>query len=188
MIRSRMEGEACQYSKFGFCKFKDMCKRKHFTEECNKNSKCQEKNSCDKRHPKICNKYSSGKCRFKNDCAYKHQSNFANQDKCEIQEKVKFLENIVLELSLKLLNMEEEINVLKQNRSCENPAVEKIDEKEELNETKSVKDLSSSQVIDTELEVSKEDEAEAVDVFPEIDLSIISDKTEEGENQATIKN
>ena len=64
----------------------------------------------------------------------------------------------------------------------------KIVENEELNETKSVKDLSTSQVIDNELEVSKEDKVEAVKVFTEIDLSIISDKTEEGENQASIKN
>ena len=178
-----MEGEACQYSKFGFCKFKDMCERKHFTEECDKNSKCQDTNTCDKRQPKNCNGYYSGNCRFKNDCAYKHQSNFANQDQCEIQEKVKFLENIVLELSLKLLNMEKEVKVLKQNKSGENPSVEKIYE----NETKSVKEnLSSSQVIDTEPEVSKEDEVEAVEVFPEIDLSMISDKKEEGESQAAV--
>ena len=67
------------------------------------------------------------------------------------------------------------------------PAVEKIGENEELNEKKSVKDLLSCQVIDNELEVSKEDKVEAVEFFPEIDLSIISDKTEEGENQATNK-
>ena len=30
------------YSKFGFCKFKSLCKRKHYTEECNKQN-CQEK-------------------------------------------------------------------------------------------------------------------------------------------------
>ena len=52
---------------------------------------------------------------------------------------------------------------------------------------KSVKHISSSQVNDTELEVLKEDKVEAVEVFPEIDLSIISDNTEEGKNQAAIK-
>ena len=73
------------YSKFGFCKFKSMCKIKHYTEECNKQN-CQEKNTCQKRHPKKCKRYSLGKCRFKNYCAFKHPSSNVVRDQCEIEQ------------------------------------------------------------------------------------------------------
>ena len=36
-----MEDEICQHSKYGFCKYKDSCKRKHFGECCNDMSNCQ---------------------------------------------------------------------------------------------------------------------------------------------------
>ena len=34
-----MKSEAGQYSKFGFCNYTTMCKRKHFTEEWNEEEK-----------------------------------------------------------------------------------------------------------------------------------------------------
>ena len=97
---TKMEGEVCIYLKFGFCKFKNMCKRKHYKEECN-NQNCQEKNTCQKRHHKSCRRYSLGNIRFKKDCAFKHPSKLVVKDQCEIEQKVKFLENIVHEMAAK---------------------------------------------------------------------------------------
>ena len=37
-----MESEVCQYSKYGFCKFKEACKRKHYNENCRDLSDCQQ--------------------------------------------------------------------------------------------------------------------------------------------------
>ena len=37
-----MEEQVCMFSKFGFCNFKSMCKRKHYTKEWNKHN-CQGK-------------------------------------------------------------------------------------------------------------------------------------------------
>ena len=54
-VLNKMEEKLCMYSKFGFCKFKHNCRRKHYTEECY-NSNCKDKNTCQKRHPKNCKK------------------------------------------------------------------------------------------------------------------------------------
>ena len=59
------------------------------------------------------------------DCAYKHQSNMEVQDHCNMEEKVMFLENFVDELSLKMLNMEENLQVLKLAKVTEDSVVEK---------------------------------------------------------------
>lgn len=95
----------------------------------------------------------------------KHQSNIAVLDQSNIEQKVKFLENFVHELSLKLLNMEEELQALKQTKVGENSKVETKYFTEELEKAETY--------IDEELEYSKEEETE---VFPEIDLSHISGK------------
>ena len=128
-----MEEQVCMYSKFGFCKFKSLCKRQHYTEECD-NQNCQERNTCQKRHPKPCKRYSSGNCRFKKDCAFKHPRMIVVKDQCELEQKLKFLENIVHELTLKLLDVEEELTIFKNNESSEKPAVEINDHKEDLEE------------------------------------------------------
>ena len=65
-----------------------------------------------------------GGCRFKNDCAFKHPSKIVVKDQCEIEQKVKFLENIVHDLTLKLLNVEEELKLFKKNMSSETPTEE----------------------------------------------------------------
>ena len=43
-----MEEQRCQYWKFGFCKFKDVCKKIHVKEECKDLSNCQQIKSCKK--------------------------------------------------------------------------------------------------------------------------------------------
>ena len=36
-----MEGEVCPYRKFGYCKYKEECKRKHLEEVCDNLSNCK---------------------------------------------------------------------------------------------------------------------------------------------------
>ena len=96
-----MEGEVCLFQKFGFCKFQGGCKRKHFQEVCDQLSKCNNIKQCEKRHPKTCKRYASGKiCRFQEDCAYFHQ--VENQEgQNELQLKVDMLEKMVVQLNKK---------------------------------------------------------------------------------------
>ena len=42
----------CSFQKFGFCKFKEGCKKTHFTQICEDMSGCKDIKQCEKRHPK----------------------------------------------------------------------------------------------------------------------------------------
>ena len=170
------------YSKFGFGKFKSLCKRKHYTEECKKQN-CQEKNTCQKRHPKNCKRYPSGGCRFKNDCAFKHPSKIVLKDQCEIEHNVKFLENIVHDLTLKLLNVEEELKFFKKKNSSET-STEEEDHKDYLDK----QNISSTKDIEEELKDSTEEENDSFEVFPEFDLFKISNEKEDGKTKEAVKN
>ena len=110
-----MEGEVCQFDKFGFCKHKQNCKRRHFVEECNDLSKCKVIKSCLKRHPKACKKFVTGHCRFENDCAYKHEKLIPNKEQVEMTEKLKQLEVVLHAMTRKVLSMEKEIKELRIN-------------------------------------------------------------------------
>ena len=61
----------CGHFKFGFCKYKESCRKKHIKEIC-ENSSCVIK-ICNLRHPKICKFYREfGRCKFTDGCAFKH--------------------------------------------------------------------------------------------------------------------
>ena len=36
-----MEEEICMYSKFGYCRYKEQCRKKHYSEICDENETCQ---------------------------------------------------------------------------------------------------------------------------------------------------
>jgi hypothetical protein len=97
-----MEAEVCKFGKFGFCKFKESCKRKHFVEICESQSKCKDIKECQKRHPKPCRRFTQGnECRFKEDCAYNHTDSIQDKEKNDLKEKVENLEKTVIELTKK---------------------------------------------------------------------------------------
>ena len=98
-----MEEEGCTYAKFGFCKFRGSCMRKHFTEVCEDLSRCMKVKECHKRHPKICRRFSLEKeCRFKDDCEYTHERSNSDNEKEVLKERVNILEKEVNELTSKL--------------------------------------------------------------------------------------
>ena len=104
-----MEDMVCSFSKFGYCKYRKDCRRKHFSVECEDLDNCKNIKSCNKRHPKNCKRYVLEGCNFKTDCAYKHQNQSKNHEHEQVNEKVKLLEKIVQELSVKLLCLETEL-------------------------------------------------------------------------------
>ena len=98
-----MGDEVCQFGKFGFCKFKESCKRKHYSEVCESLSMCTNIKECPKRHPKMCRRLNSeNKCRFKEECAYNHKRIKPNEDVNVLKDKVDILENTVKELTKKV--------------------------------------------------------------------------------------
>ena len=98
-----MEDEVCKYGKFGFCKFKKRCKRRHFTEVCENLSRCTKINECEKRHPKTCRRFTvENECWFKNDCAYSHMESREVPEKNELKEKVEILKKTINYLNYKI--------------------------------------------------------------------------------------
>ena len=98
-----MEDEVCQYDKFGFCRFKESCKRKHYSEVCENLSMCINIKKCPKRHPKMCRRFNTDNiCRFKEECAYSHKRINANEDVNGLKDKVDKLEKMVKELTKKV--------------------------------------------------------------------------------------
>ena len=98
-----MEDEVCKFWKFGFCKHKEGCKRKHFSEVCVNLSNCKNIKECPRRHPKTCKRFVSGiDCRFNDDCAYTHLGTNQNEEQNKLKEKVERLEKTVIELTKKV--------------------------------------------------------------------------------------
>ena len=109
-----MEGEACLYSKFGFCKFKDECKRQHYKQICEDSSSCKSIRSCPKRHPKVCKKYDAdNECRFGEECSYQHKKSVKSLEQNKLKEMVKQMEIIIKELALKVTCLESELKKVK---------------------------------------------------------------------------
>ena len=99
-----MEGKACMYSKFGFCKFKDQCKRIHFKGKCEDAGGCKGVKVFPKRHPKLCKRYlTNGGCRFGSECSYQHAAKAENPNvnTKDLEKKVEVLENMVSEMAKK---------------------------------------------------------------------------------------
>ena len=110
-----MEDKACQFQKFGFCKYKERCVKKHFSEECENNLECKDKINCHKRHPKACKRNGSGVCRFEGDCAYSHKTS-SSPDQTRSNGRIELLEKVVIELSAKVLSQEIELKEIKANK------------------------------------------------------------------------
>ena len=104
------------YNKFGFCKYREHCRRQHYKEVCESNS-CKSTRSCPKRHPKVCKRFAFDEnCRF-DDCAYKHLEQSKPMPNNELHGKMKNLENMVKEMALKIKNLETEIIEMKNKNS-----------------------------------------------------------------------
>ena len=131
-----MEEEVCLYQKYGFCKYKLDCQKRHFTEECKDLERCKIKQSCDKRYPKLCKKYLlEAFCKFGQECHYQHKEKDKSEEH-KLKERIEELEKVVKEnvaaeskmenavrqmeivvkaMTRKVLYLEEEIGNIKEN-------------------------------------------------------------------------
>ena len=131
-----MSEEVCLYNKFGFCKFRESCRRQHCEETC-KEEHCEDKNLCQKRHPKICRKFLSEKgCRFGSECSYKHLSSCPSpKQKDDLTVKVELLTSVVEQMAKKIILLETEVGELK--KTPRNP-VNLIVELEDVSSNKNI--------------------------------------------------
>ena len=109
-----MELEVCNYQKFGFCKFKEQCKKKHLKELCKDLSACVDPRSCHKRHPRGCKRYAlEGFCRFGDGCGYHHKERLPNKSILEVNKKVEELEKALNKMADKIFHLEVELKEIK---------------------------------------------------------------------------
>ena len=106
-----MEEEPCMYSKFGFCKFKNQCKRKHYTEKCQENTPCKQQKTCPKRQPRDCKRIQQKEgCRFGDECGYNHDSVCETSKNNELKHKVIVLETTVADLHQRIVELEAKLS------------------------------------------------------------------------------
>ena len=91
------DSNLCQKNQYGYCKFKDKCRKKHIDEIC-KNFTCKS-NECEKRHPRKCLYFKRYQmCKFGEFCRYMHDSFENNFEKkfmielCEMNKRIDTLE------------------------------------------------------------------------------------------------
>ena len=92
--------KVCEFFKFGFCKFKSMCRKQHILEKCS-NNECDIK-SCSLRHPRTCRYYRDiGFCKLCEWCQFKHEGvSKGLQEVNEISDRMKNVEKQIEEKSL----------------------------------------------------------------------------------------
>ena len=121
--------EVCQYDKFGICKHRNQCGRKHFPDICETRHTCKSVRKCDKRHPKLCQKFANeGFCPHGEECAYHHpyhQSRETNERRNDVlEERVKYLEDTVASLKLIIFNLQGQVLDIAENSSDQKEDIE----------------------------------------------------------------
>ena len=168
-----MDGQICQYYKYGYCKFKKHSRKIHEHGECDALAKCKNIKICNKRHPKTCQRLSKQKfCKFGLDCAYLHRQ--VEQEAIERHEES-------VEENIKI--MKAEISVLKKTR---NEMVTRDSKRSELIESvqilqEEIKDLkiANAEIVQTIKSSGKELENETKELDLEVECSIKESDTRE---------
>ena len=84
------------YQKYGFCKFKEKCGKRHLKEECKDLADCKCKTICNKRHPKFCKRYILDRtCRFGQSCEYLHKEEDKPEEENKLKERIPEQEEVV---------------------------------------------------------------------------------------------
>ena len=144
IIQEDISLQVCLHQKFGFCKYKEKCNKRHLDEECKDLVNCGSKKTCDKRHPKLCRRYVlEGSCSYGERCDYLHKEKYISPadhrlkgriDELEkvlgekVSEEKKMavaimeLEKVVKAMSRKIIHLEEEIISVKasNHKACLN--------------------------------------------------------------------
>ena len=141
------EEVVCLFNKYGFCKFKQICRNRHVAEVC-KDGNCETTN-CVKRHPRSCRYYSFyGRCKFSEFCHYSHdiptklsQADLNNKENEFLRSRVESIEKknceIVENLELKIKELEGKISEILGNEETRLKYFIEVNEKVVKETTKS---------------------------------------------------
>ena len=129
-----MAAEFCNFSKFGFCKFGNKCRRKHFNAIC-EHYFCENVKTCEKRNPRNCYFFfANGYCKFGVDCQFNHGKKSSHvtpaNNEQKMIEKNEALEKEIKEISEKNEQLKVQIDELMLNQSKQDSLNKKEIEKE----------------------------------------------------------
>ena len=154
------QNQICRYNKFGFCKFGEVCRKRHVSEKCLESS-C-EILSCNLRHPKICKYFKEfRRCKFGEYCCFDHTESGSE-----------LLEKRANDLIMKVENLEKKLEEKEINQPTSysdfNTLGKKIEEIEELIEDKNrqieklEEKIMVAEVINVEKSKSNQEKASVV--------------------------
>ena len=106
-----VSSQVCQFYKYGYCRFLDICRHEHVHEVC-ADSQC-DNSSCHKRHPRNCiyfEKYN--RCKFGSYCQYNHDINRDNGS-TQSQEEILLLRSRIENLEESIADLIHENDNLK---------------------------------------------------------------------------
>ena len=117
----------CSINKYGFCKFREACRKHHIMEICQKQD-C-EIQKCSSRHPRTCRYYRDiGYCKFGKWCLFKHNEISNNVKEIQqITDKLKSIEKKIEEKDESIDTLEKVIEEIKANQTDE--LVKSVDSK-----------------------------------------------------------
>ena len=125
----------CRFNKFGFCRYGNLCFRKHENRKC-ENDNCQVK-GCPYRHPRKCRYYIEyNNCKFGSYCKFSHDLiplKKHNEEINDLKKQIKDLKKEIIEKDIELKKKDEEIDMIKNKVMLERDKV-KEDEISNLRE------------------------------------------------------
>ena len=149
-----MEEEVCVYHKYGFCRYKEKCLKKHLKQECKDLNHCPDKKICHKRNPKLCRRYAfEGSCIFEEKCDYLHKEKEMSLGQNKLKERVEGLESVLKDKSSEekiMLNAIKELEKVVKAKSSEEKIMQSA-----IKELEKVVKAMSRKVIFLEEEVKK---------------------------------
>ena len=129
-----MNQNVCSKNKFGFCRFGETCRYKHVNIRCEEND-C-EIQSCKMRHPRACTYYRDfRRCKFGTFCSYDHRN---------VEEKVEYLERIVVEKAKKVELLENKFIELENKFATVKNAFENVEKTVEEHVTKLFENIQAA--------------------------------------------
>ena len=109
-----MEEEICQYSKYGYCKFKDTCKRKHYSEDCRDPQTASRSRPAQRDTLNLAKDMLPEAANSKMNVPTAIRKNPKIKETCEPTNTIDILEKIVREITLKFIKVDQELKYIKE--------------------------------------------------------------------------
>ena len=115
-----VDSNVCQFYKFGYCRFRDTCRKQHIQETC-EDIEC-DLNACNKRHPLTCKYFIEfQRCKFGEYCCFKHEKVTIrnNEENDKLKKKIEQLETAITSLGMLYSDLKKKFEEIDANESSD---------------------------------------------------------------------